>query len=281
LHDLALPMAIAFSMQQLQVDDLDMATIKRWGSAYLSQFSLTNTREDMIRAAHELCEMQNYLIAVVGKRMAAPEDDMLSDIIRADTPDEDPLTLEELVATARMLLINTHDSMSTAFTNILFKVATDTAIAEQFYSAADDDSQMGRFIEELLRLETPVRALSRVTTKPVTLGDTPLPEGAHLLILFASANDDEAVFECPRQFEASRVNIRKSLTFGAGAHLCLGISLARMQLLVAARQTARRMKNISLAIPMEDIRYLPNAALLAMERLPLLFAPHTTKGLSR
>jgi cytochrome P450 len=281
LHDLALPMAIAFSMQQLQVDDLDMGTIKCWGSAYLSQFSLTNTRDDMIRAAHELCEMQNYLIALVEKRMETTEDDMLSDIIRADTPDEEPLTFEELVATARMLLINTHDSMSTAFTNILFKVATDTAIAQQFYAAADDDSQMGRFIEELMRLEPPVRALSRVTTKPVTLGDTPLPEGAHLLILFASANDDEAVFECPRQFDASRINIRKSLTFGAGAHLCLGISLARMQLLVAAKQTARRMKNISLAIPLEDIRYLPNAALLAMERLPLRFAPQTTDGLSR
>jgi cytochrome P450 len=281
LRDLALPMAIAFSMQQLQVDDLDMGTIKRWGSAYLSQFSLTNTREDMIRAAHELCEMQNYLIALVRKRMETPEDDMLSDIIRADTPDAEPLTFEELVATARMLLINTHDSMSTAFTNILFKVATDTAIARQFFAAADDDLQMGRLIEELLRLEPPVRALSRVTTKPVTLGDTPLPEGAHLLILFASANDDEAVFECPRQFDASRINIRKSLTFGAGAHLCLGISLARMQLLVAAKQTARRMKNISLAIPIEDIRYLPNAALLAMERLPLRFAPQTTDGLSR
>jgi cytochrome P450 len=281
LHDLALPMAIAFSMQQLQVDDLDMAMIKRWGSAYLSQFSLTNTRDDMIRAAHELCEMQNYLIALVEKRMETPEDDMLSDIIRADTPDEEPLTFEELVATARMLLINTHDSMSTAFTNILFKVATDTAIAQQFYAKADDDSQMARFIEELMRLEPPVRALSRVTTKPVTLGDTPLPEGAHLLILFASANDDEAVFECPRQFDASRINIRKSLTFGAGAHLCLGISLARMQLLVAAKQTARRMKNISLAIPIEDVRYLPNAALLAMERLPLRFAPQTTEGLSR
>jgi len=281
LHDLALPMAIAFSMQQLQVDDLDMGTIKRWGSAYLSQFSLTNARDDMIRAAQALCEMQNYLIALVEKRMETPEDDMLSDIIRADTPDEEPLTFEELVATARMLLINTHDSMSTAFTNILFKVATDTAIAQQFYAAADDDSQMGRFIEELMRLEPPVRALSRVTTKPVTLGDTPLPEGAHLLILFASANDDEAVFECPRQFDASRINIRKSLTFGAGAHLCLGISLARMQLLVAAKQTARRMKNISLAIPIEDIRYLPNAALLAMERLPLRFAPQTAEGLSR
>jgi cytochrome P450 len=271
LHDLALPMAIAFSTQQLQVDDLEMDTIKRWGSAYLSQFSLQNTREDMIRAAHELCEMQNYLIALVRRRMHTPEDDMLSDIIRADAGDEEPLSFEELVATARALLINTHDSMSSAFTNILLKVATDAAIAQQFYEAAEDDSRMGRFVEELMRLEPPVRALSRVTTEPVTLGDTPLPEGAHLLILFASANDDEAVFECPRQFDSSRTNIRKSLAFGAGVHLCLGIALARMQLLVAARQTARRLGDLSLAIPEEGIRYLPNAALLAMESLPLRF----------
>ncbi|OMC40805.1 hypothetical protein A5740_23890 [Mycobacterium sp. GA-1841] len=275
LHELALPMAIAFSMQQLQVDDLDMSTIKRWGSAYLSQFSLTNTREDMIRAAHDLAEMQNYLIALVRRRMAEPEDDMLSDIITARTPDEEPLSFEELVATARALLINTHDSMSTAFTNILFQVATDADIARQFYEAAEDDSSMGRFIEELLRLEPPVRALSRVTTEPVMLGKKALPKGAHLLVLFASANDDESVFECPRQFDTNRTNIRKSMTFGAGVHLCLGVSLARMQLLVAARQTAKRLKDLKLAIPVDEIRYIPNAALLAMERLPLTFAPKT------
>ena len=275
LHELAMPMAIAFSMQQLQIDDLNMSTIKRWGSAYLSQFSLTNTREEMLAAAHELSEMQNYLIALVRKRIDEPEDDMLSDIIGARTPDEEPLNFEELVATARALLINTHDSMSTAFTNILLKVATDADISRQFYAAADDDARMGRFVEELLRLEAPVRALSRVTTAPVTLGGTPLPEGAHLLILFASANDDEAVFDCPRQFDADRINIRKSLTFGAGVHLCLGIALARMQLLVAARQTAKRMKHIGLAIPIDDIRYIPNAALLAVERLPLAFVPET------
>lgn len=278
LHELALPMAIAFSMQQLQVDDLDMATIKKWGSAYLSQFSLANTREDMVRAARELAEMQNYLIALVRRRMDNPEDDMLSDIITARTPDEEPLSFEELVATARALLINTHDSMSTAFTNILFHVATDAKIATHFYDAVDDDSQMGRFVEELLRLDPPVRALSRVTTESVTLGGTELPEGAHLLVLFASANDDESVFDCPRQFDPSRINLRKSMTFGAGVHLCLGVSLARMQLLVAATQTARRLRNLSLAIPVEEIRYIPNAALLAMERLPLTFTPASEGG---
>lgn len=280
LHELALPMAISFSMQQLQVDDLDMSTIKKWGSAYLSQFSLTNTREDMLRAAHELAEMQNYLIALVRRRMDSPEDDMLSDIIRAEAQEEEPLSFEELVATARALLINTHDSMSTAFANILFHVATDAGIATHFYDAADDDAGMGRFIEELMRIDPPVRALSRVTTEAVTLGGTELPKGAHLLVLFASANDDESVFECPRQFDPSRVNLRKSLTFGAGVHLCLGVSLARMQLLVAARQTARRLRDLTLAIPVDEIRYLPNAALLAMESLPLTFTPEI-KGTAR
>src|SRR3546814_9333976 len=98
---------------------------------------------------------------------------------------------EEIVATARALLINTHDSLSTAFSTILFKVATEPDIAKQFYESADSEVQMSRLIEEILRIEPPVRALSRVTTKAVTVGGTDLPEGAHLLILFASGNDDE------------------------------------------------------------------------------------------
>lgn len=278
LHDLALPMAIAFSQQQLQVEDLDKATIKRWGSAYLSQFSLQNTREDMLAAARELAEMQRYLIDLVRRRVEEPEDDMLSDIITAPVSDEEPLTFAELVATARALLINTHDSMSTAFTNILFQVATNPEISEQFYAAGHDDAQMSKLIEELLRLEPPVRALSRVTTAPVNLGGVDLPEGAHLLILFASANDDDSVFQCPRQFDTSRINLRKSMTFGAGTHLCLGIALARMQLLVAARQVALRLPDLHLAVPVEDIKYLPNAALLAMESLPLTFTARPIQG---
>jgi cytochrome P450 len=272
LHDLALPMAIGFSIQQLKVDDLDMATIRRWGGAYLSQFSLVQTRDQMLATARELCDLQNYLIAFVRKRMAHREDDMLSDLIDARIPDEPELSFDELAATARAILINTHDSVSTALINVLFKVATDRAIAEQFYDCAEDDRSMGRLIEELLRLEPPVRALSRVTTKPVKLSGKDLPEGAHILVLFASANDDDSVFTCARDFDANRPNLIKSMTFGSGVHLCLGISLARMQLRVAARQIARRLQNIRLAIPIEDIRYIPNLALLTMERLPLIFS---------
>ncbi len=272
LKDLALPMAIGFSKTQLKVEDLDIETIHRWGSAYLSQFSLMQTREQFLDLARQLCDLQHYLIRLVRMRMAHREDDMLSDLVEAHVH-EPPLTFDELVATARAILINTHDSLSTALTNILFKVATDAEVARHFYAAADDDQRMGRLIEELLRLEPPVRALSRITTRPTVLGGKQLAEGSHLLILFASANDDGAVFSHARAFDVTRPNLSRSLTFGGGIHLCLGIALARMQLRVAARQVATRLKGLRLAVPKEEIRYAPNVALLAMKSLPLAFEP--------
>jgi cytochrome P450 len=273
LHDLALPMAIGFAKNQLKVPDLEQDTIRRWGAAYLAQFSLLESREQMVAAAEELCALQNYLIALVRRRMEQPGEDMLSDLVQARIDDENPqLSFAELVATARAILINTHDSVSTALINILFKVATDPAIAAEFYAAADDDKRMTRFVEELLRLEPPVRAMSRMTTRPVALGGKELPKDAHLLLLFASGNDDAAVFERPRAFDLERPNLSRSLSFGSGAHLCLGISLARMQLRVAARKAAQRLRDLQLAVPVADIRYVPNVALLAMESLPLTFA---------
>jgi cytochrome P450 len=273
LHDLALPMAIGFAKNQLKVPDLEQETIRRWGAAYLAQFSLLESREQMVAAAEELCALQNYLIALVRRRMEQPGEDMLSDLVQARIDDENPqLSFAELVATARAILINTHDSVSTALINILFKVATDPAIAAEFYAAADDDKRMTRFVEELLRLEPPVRAMSRMTTRPVELGGKELPKDAHLLLLFASGNDDAAVFERPRAFDLERPNLSRSLSFGSGAHLCLGISLARMQLRVAARKAAQRLRDLQLAVPVADIRYVPNVALLAMESLPLTFA---------
>lgn len=149
-------------------------------------------------------------------------DYMLSDFIGARIDDDNPaLSFAELVAMARAILINTHDSVSTTLINILFKVATDPEIAEEFYASAEDNGRMNHFIEELLRFEPPVRAMSRMTTKPVELGGKHLPKGSHLLLLFASGNDDDAVFSCLRNFDRDRRNLNQSMTFGARIHLCL------------------------------------------------------------
>ena len=138
-------------------------------------------------------------------------------------------------------------------------------------SAVDDDRLLSRFVEELLRLEPPVRGLARMTTKEAVVGGTTLPAGAHMLLLFASANDDETVFPSPREFDLNRANIARQMAFSSGVHRCVGLSLARMELKVAAREIVRRLDNIKLAIAPEDIRYLPTIATHSIESLPITF----------
>ncbi len=194
----------------------------------------------MINASHELAEMQNYLIALVRRRMTEPEDDMLSDIITARTPEEEPLSFEELVATARALLINTHDSM-------LRHLPT-------FFS------RLRRTRQSRLSFTRPPRMIRRwdvssrnscVSSRRCVLVASDHRAGhsrrlslpkAH--ICSSSSRPPTTTSQCSNApaIRRGRINIRKSMTFGAGVHLCLGIALARMQLLVAARQTAKRLR---------------------------------------
>ena len=90
--------------------------------------------------------------------------------------------------------------------------------------------------------------------------------------MFASANDDDTQFSVSAQpWMSTRQNINKHLTFGAGIHLCIGATLARMEIKVAAQEIIRRLDNIRLAIPVEELTYLPSLATQTLERLPLTF----------
>ncbi len=90
--------------------------------------------------------------------------------------------------------------------------------------------------------------------------------------MFASANDDEARFPDPRKLDLDRANLGTHLTFGWGIHKCVGISLARMEIKLAAQEIIRRLDNIRLAVPVEELTYLPTLATHTLEKLPLTFA---------
>lgn len=110
-----------------------------------------------------------------------------------------------------------------------------------------------------------------MTTRAVELGGVTLPEGAHLLLLYASANDDENEFECPREFNMERTNFGRHMSFGGGVHRCAGAPLARMELKVAAREVIGRLDDIRLAIPEDEIEFNPTIAARQMMKLPVAF----------
>jgi cytochrome P450 len=221
-----------------------------------------------------MCELQNFIIRYIEAREREPREDMISDIVHARLDDDENPTLSryEQISTIRGFLIAGNDTTATAITNVLLILATEPGLAERLYPQVDDERVMTRFVEEVLRLHPPVHGLFRTAMRDVELGGTLVPAGSQLCILYASANDDGAKFPEPRKLDIDRPNVGANLTFGSGIHKCVGIALARMEIKLAAQEFIRRLKDIRLAMPVEELTYLPTLASQTIERLPLTFS---------
>lgn len=275
VKDIAVPLTIRVIVEQLGLDHGMEDKISRWSVAVTAQIGRMQDREQMLENARQICDLQQYLIAKMKEREGKGGTDMISDIVNAELPNPDgttdKLTFAEAVSLIRAVLIAGNDTTATAIGNLFFLLTTRPGMAELLKEVVEDDRRLTRFVEELMRIEPPVRALSRMTTREVQVGGVTLPEGAHLLLVYGSGNDDETVFPEPRKFDLDRPNIGRHVAFGGGPHRCVGLALARMEVKVMAREIVRRLDNIELAIPVEDIRYVPTVATRTIESLPITF----------
>jgi cytochrome P450 len=225
----------------------------------------------MIENAKEICELQNYIIRQVDARRAQPTEDMTSDLVYAELEDGTKLSRTEQIAWTRALLVGGADTTTAALANLLMIIATQPELAKQLHDNVDDERMLNRFVEEVLRIEPPAHGLFRVARRDVMIGETMVPAGAQVCVLYASANDDAEKFPCPREVDPSRPNLASHLTFGTGIHRCVAASLARMEVKVAAQEIVRRMDNIRLAIPIEELTYLPTLGTQTLDKLPITF----------
>ena len=269
VKDFAVPLTIRVICEQLGLQQFNADKIQRWSSAVTAQISKMQDHAQMVENAHQICELQNFIIGEMRARQEQPREDMISDLVHAKLDDGSVLTFAEAVSLVRALIIAGNDTTATAIGNLLMVLSTRPEVAQALRDSVDDDRLLNRFVEELLRIEPPVRGLARMTTREVELGGRLLPKDAHMLVLYASGNDDETQFACPRNFDLNRGNLVKHVAFGAGVHRCVGASLSRMEIKVAAREIVRRLDDIRLTIAPEEIRYLPTVATHSIEHLPL------------
>ena len=271
--EIAAPITVRFICEQLGLGHVESSKIQDWSYAVVAQSGRMQTHESMIENAKKICELQLFLIDHIRDRQATPREDMISDLVHAqvDEAGEATLTFKEVVSLVRAMLVAGNETTATAISHLLVLLATREDIANELHASAADEHYMNRFVEELLRWEPPSRGLTRMTTKETELGGKKLPAGPHLLLLWASGNDTETVFPSPRTFDPTRVNIGRHLSFGAGIHRCVGAALARMEIKSAAREIVRRLDDIRLAIPVEQIRFVPTIATHPIAALPLTF----------
>ena len=101
---------------------------------------------------------------------------------------------------------------------------------------------------EAVRMASPVRSFSRHTARSVELGGAVIPQGARVMMVFASANRDERVFERPDDFDITR-NPRHHLGFGSGIHMCVGMHLAQMEMIALLEAMIPRVEAIEVGDP--------------------------------
>ena len=274
------PVTARIICEQLGFDwsEVGAEKVAVWTKAVLDQIGRMQTREAMQQNAAVMCDLQNFIIRYIEDREKNPREDMISDIVHARLADDTNPTLSryEQISTIRGFLIAGNDTTAAAIANVLLILATQPRLADELYLELDNDKVMNRFVEEVLRLQPPVHGLFRTAMNDVMLSDKLVPAGSQLCVLFASANDDEAKFPEPRKLDIQRANVGANITFGSGIHKCVGMSLARMEIKLAAQEFIRRLDNIRLAVPVEELTYLPTLASQTLERLPLTFTRRST-----
>ena len=150
--------------------------------------------------------------------------------------------------------------------NSMMLLAQDPELADRLRS---DPSRLSYFIEESLRLESPIQGLFRMATTDTVVGGTPIPAGSRVQVMFGSGNRDEALVERPDEMDLARRSPSAHLAFGRGIHSCLGNILARLESKVALETLLGSVSRFELAVDADSVDYLPSLANRGPQALPL------------
>jgi cytochrome P450 len=177
-------------------------------------------------------------------RQANPRGDMMSELVHSKYKDGSQPTIERLTRLACFLFGAGQDT-SARLVAFSFRVLGDFPEIQALLRA--DPTRIPEFIEEVLRMETPVKTLSRLAVEPAEVGGVAMPAGSLLTINIGGANRDPQKFPDPDRFDFSRPNVRDNLSFSRGAHACIGAPLARMEVRVALEQFLKRTSDIRIS----------------------------------
>ena len=207
-------------------------------------------------------------------RRDEPRDDVLTGLATASFPDGTTPDVADVVRVATNVFSAGQETTVRLLSSALQIIAERPDIQR---SLRDDRSKLPNFIEECLRIESPVKGDFRLSRRPTTIGDKTIGAGTTVMVLNAAANRDPRRFEDPDTFDPDRKNARQHLAFGRGIHSCAGAPLARAETRVGIERLLDRTTDIRISEahhgPPGDrrYRYIPTYVLRGLIELHLEF----------
>ncbi len=203
------------------LSDAGQSNMLKWASAAFNLFEGFNRRSTSSFA--DLVDLQKFL-AVHGNREALKEGGLAQRIF--DVAPEKGFTEQDA---AQLMRDYINPSLDTTISVAGFAAYYFAKFPDQWDVLRDDPSSGANAVEELVRMATPIRAFSRYVAQDTSISGVELSEGDRVLAIYASANRDETVWDDPNSFDVQRA-VRKHIGFGHGVHTCMGLHLARLEL---------------------------------------------------
>jgi len=256
----AAPLPLLVIADMLGVPGADRGRFKRWSDAIIE--AGTQPSNDNMAQSVELLE---YFGSVIAERRQRPGDDLISLLVRSEI-DGERLEEFDLLMFCMTLLVAGNETTRNLLAHGALALAT---YPDERALLRRDATLMPRAVEEMLRWGSPVGSFMRTATAGTQLRGTEIHEGDRLLLLYASANRDEAMFGADaEEFRVAR-DAAGHVAFGFGEHFCLGAQLARMEARSAFAQLLERFAGWELA---GAVVRLPSLFMRGIVHLPLVLA---------
>lgn len=252
LHDdFAFPLPVVIIAGLLGVPTSDLDRFKHWSDVQVAAMGSEDPAQYLDEQTAFLEYMQNHLKtrrAEIASGAGVP-DDLLTLIAGARYDNGQWVDESDALSVLNQLLVGGNETTTSLITNMVWRLLENP---ERWQALLANPTLAEAAVEESLRYDPPVLGLYRNTTREVTLHGQTIPANSKVLINYAAANRDPAVFANPDNFDIARPP-KRHMSFGLGVHFCLGAPMARLEAEIALTALASRVPGLRLLGPGERI----------------------------
>lgn len=272
VREFAMPIPILTICNALGLPMDRVDEISRGADSMVANVGGNATREEAFRHAENVMQLHRFTREAIAERQEKPGTDLLSQLVQAHLDDAaaTKLTDRELMSIATTSIAGGVDTTRNAMAFALFTLATRADLLQRLKTSPEQDKDIARFVEETLRFYTPVPQLPRIALQDTELCGKTIAKGSLVFLCWASGNRDPERFEDPDTFNIDRRNANQHLTFGSGAHFCIGAPLARLELKSALREFVNNVESVELTVPEDQIDMSDSMVILrGLKSLPV------------
>ena len=267
VRDIAAPLPMAVIGDMLGVLPGERGMLLKWSDDLVTGLSSHIDELTAQKVIEAFGAYTAFTLDIIAKRRAEPTEDLFSILVNAEVEGQ-RMADDEIVMETLLILIGGDET-----TRHTLSGGTEQLLRhrDQWDGLVSHRDLLPGAIEEMLRWTSPVKNMCRSLTTDVTFHGTDLREGEKIMLMFESANFDEAVFGDPENFRIDR-KPNSHLAFGFGTHFCLGNQLARLELSMMTARVLERLPDLRLAddasLPLRPANFVSGP-----EAMPVVFTP--------